>query len=591
MGQCDTPQRFYTPIPILGNFMISQFDPIIIVVRQLWIDTLENPKSVFYKNYKCEHIVKLRYSNLKAVQALNLLKIIKLEAMKLLSNPKRFGIYVNQQSWAKSLGVSQQRVSQLIKYLTNLGLIQSKKLVIQSSSKKMSGKLLIFPNRKEPSETWSAIKSSTIFEHTSTIFGTNPQIKSNSYKAKNSRLLSGYYIFCNELNTSYLDSLPLVFSKPAKHVSPLHLSNSKKEEYMRHNFIKYPLRYKLKEKVPTFVKKHQLKEKACIPISKSIEKPKVSVLTESQKKDVLGIKERGMQLNRKQMFVKYKLKEKVITYGDYGLYPTNFFDHIELQKIRGKYLDKVIKYNITPKNNETQELITYWNNIQDKRFSRIQKLKGRTFNELRMVISYHMELNILSLNDIKKSIDLFVKLSTKSRHLKFSNKIKFKLLDFLTEIKNKYTNKSWFSICQLSESEAINLSHCGYTIDYTTTINDRIKPSFIKYFYPENSQMGSDTIDNSMYFVNIFTNKLVEYHKNYYFYGIKITPFTDMLFEYIAKQTENWTNKKPNTGKIFQKYQLTNFIFAQRQEPGWEKFGDKKESVEKKETDFIDENE
>ena len=174
--------------------IFSQFDPFILETKQLWIDTLNNPKSVFYKDSQCEKILKLRYPKLKAKKALVLLKLIKLEAMKLLKNPKRFGVYVGQNSWANSLGVNQQRVSQLVKYLENLGLIQSEKLMIESKSGKMGSKLLVFPNALEPEKTFENIRTFTIESNTLTIHTCKNTNKFQYLDGKSlNRLLYRYY--------------------------------------------------------------------------------------------------------------------------------------------------------------------------------------------------------------------------------------------------------------------------------------------------------------------------------------------------------------------------------------------------------------
>ena len=161
--------------------------------------------------------------------------------------------------------------------------------------------------------------------------------------------------------------------------------------------------------------------------------------------------------------------------------------------------------------------------------------------------------------------------------------MKFKLVDFLTGIKNQYTGKSWFTICQLDEIEAINKSHCGYKIEFDKTINERIKPSLAKYFYSDFEEMAAATINTNLYLVNKLTDELVRFHRICYTYGMDMSHFVDMFFKYLSEQTENWSKGKPNISQILKIKHITAFFFSQRQEPGWEKFGNDKKKEKNKE--------
>jgi len=269
-----------------------------------------------------------------------------------------------------------------------------------------------------------------------------------------------------------------------------------------------------------------------------------------------------------------------ITMKDYDI-TKSIFPKGEKNKWLDFALNWLIDNNIKPIRDETlNRFINYWNSFKNANFVKIIKIaqKSHRYKFMKIALTYRLRKNKI---DIQEGLSITNKFSDFARGYGFlANRKKIDPLNsFLVEYKNK---KDWFNIC-MKPMEEIFPTVTGRSAKYMNTYK-RILDGYKNNFCNGSDHiLHEDVSTNYDVFVN-FSDLIVSHHEIKYFYGITITPFINMFFEFLVKINTNWNgNMKLIIPKyLFNKNNLNTFYKDMRlNEPMYPYFGELKIVVEK----------
>jgi len=516
---------------------VSIYGLLINCSKVIWPDHLNNVDSMFYKGYKTERILKSMFPQFRKGKTLQLLKLIKLEALKLLSNDKRFGVYTSQTYLAEQVGCSQQSISEMVHRLEDKRVIKVIKVAIQSKSKTCRTKLLIIPH---PSVIKIQRKSFTKLAQLPTQL---PQ-----------------------LPTRLAQSPTRLAQSPTR----LHRRFSMMTDICKHHFrlLFRILKYQDSKYQDSF---QELKDTSYL-FNSSINKLVDASITPVCNSFLTNGKE-------VEKFVRYKLKAKSIkdqvSFADYGLNPRSFLTHVKSHNLLENCLKKLVKTNISPMFDETIKVLDHWNGKKNKQLAKIEKNYATgTFKQLQVMVIYAIYFHMVPIETLLRAIDTFDSLSRVSHFLTCKEKKHSLPFTLLSGWKQRVLGESWLDICQSPEQEALAKT-CGASVQYERTFKEWLKPSFIDHFYPESEDIGLDAFTENYGTFAKFSDKMVAYHTGHDMCDLSMKEFIDKYFDYIVRKSANWANDIPTVRFITKFKWVTEFIRWQNHQPRWERFGKK----------------
>ncbi len=533
---------------------VSIYHDLIQLSKAIWIDHLNNVDSMFYKGYKTENLLKSMFPQFRKGKTLALLKILKLEALKGLSDDKRFGVYPSQTYLAKQLGCSQQSISEMLRRLEKIRVIKLIRVAIQSKTKTCRTKVLIIPH---PSLMKTQRKLRTRLSQLPTRLSQLP--------TGLSQLPTGL----SQLPTN-LGQLPTKLSQlptGLRRRYPMITDICKHHFRILFRILKYQdSKYQDSKYQDSF---QELKYTSYIFNSR------INKIVDASITPVCN----SFLTNGKQteQFVRYKLKsksiEKQVSIDNYGLNPRSFLPHIDKHILLDKCLKKLVKENICPMLDETIKVLDYWNGKNNDLFAKIRNTYTTdVFKQLQVMVTFAIHFHMVPLETLIQAIDTFDSLSRVSHWLTYYKKKHSLPFTLLSGRKHGVLGESWLDICQLPEQEAIAKT-CGTCLEYKLTFDERLRPSFINHFYPGSEDIGLDAFTENYGTFAKFSDKMVAYHKKHNMCGLSMKGLFDKYFDYILKKSANWGDDIPSVRFITNFKWVTEFIRLQQHQQGWEKFG------------------